>query len=159
MHGRPWTTGDGRLGQMNGRQWEVGTDGRPARGERSRERTACGQPVVGSFWLPPNPRRCAWVSGQRSCRKPTHTGVGLVGPTGNPDLAGNSPLNLDIKTSLIRPSISPNLSVLILKCHRSGREHTQENWGDPNLTNLAGVGYENQDRPVWLVWLAIGASE
>jgi hypothetical protein len=56
----------------------------------------------------------------------THAGVGLVGPTGNPDLAGNSPLNLDIKTSLIRPSISPNLSVLISKRHRSDQKHTQE---------------------------------
>jgi len=125
---RPCTAGDGRLGQMNGRRWEVGTDGRPTRGERSGEMMACEQPVVGvgSFRLPPNPCRCAWVSSQRSCRKPTHTGVGLVGPAGNPDPAGNSPLNLDIKMSLIRPSISPNLSVLISKRHRSGREHTQE---------------------------------
>jgi hypothetical protein len=64
---------EGRALAMDGRRWEVGTDGRPARGERSRERTACGQPVVGvgSFRLPPNPRRCAWVSSQRSGREPT----------------------------------------------------------------------------------------
>jgi hypothetical protein len=80
-----WTTGE--RGEI------PGEDGvRAARG-RGREFSASTKPTPVCLGFRPK----------------MHTGVGLVGPGGNLDLAGNPPLNLDIKTSLIWPSICPDL--------------------------------------------------
>jgi hypothetical protein len=108
---------------MDGRRWEVGTDERPTMGGWDRWTTGERGEIPGEDGVQAARSRGREFS---ASTKPPPVCVGLVGQFGNPDPAGNPPLNLDIKMSLIRPSISPNLSVLISKRHRSGREHTQE---------------------------------
>jgi hypothetical protein len=128
---------------MDGRRWEAGTNEWPKMGGWDKWTTGKRGEIPGEDGV--------WAARGRgrefsTSTKPTPMCVGLVGPAGNPDPVGNPPLNLDIKTPLIRP-----------RTHSGGLGRSKSQMIiDLNLNDYpdpADVGYGNQN-PAGLVGLA-----